>query len=122
MENWRLMGLIEAARNLATGLENMGKEQVEPSPSTEMPPLPDWWRRLNELEARLQALEDRLNLGPDTPPTTAEEPPGEMPSIIQEDGLVADFTPTLTVTISIHQETLPSQPPDPAPPGDAEPT
>jgi hypothetical protein len=81
MENWRLNGLVEAARNLAAGLENMAKEQVEASPPptpgaeehspgvAEMeqvygpasPPLPDWWRRLNQLEERLQAVEEHLS-------------------------------------------------------------
>jgi hypothetical protein len=65
MENWRLKGLMEAARNLATGLENMAGEHVEPSPppppgaEEPRPPLTEWWRRLNQLEARLQALEER---------------------------------------------------------------
>jgi len=59
MENWRLKGLMEAARNLARGLENMAGEHVEPSPpptpgaEEPRPPLTEWW-----LEARLQALEE----------------------------------------------------------------
>ena len=91
MENWRLRGLVEAARNLATGLENMAGEHVDSSPPptpgaeghspgvAEMeemarPPLSDWWRRLNQLEARLQALEAGQAGRPITDLSTADSP------------------------------------------------
>lgn len=85
---------------------------------------PHWWRRLNQLEGRLQALAEQVQYltppGQAGRPTTEEEPPGEMPSIITRDGLVVLFTWTPTGTICMTLETRRSPPLAPTVPGDAE--
>jgi hypothetical protein len=128
MENWRLKGLVESARNLAKGLENLAKEQVEPSSAAEaMESSPDdpmrpalraelcverqlrhqgeanLAHRLEVAEARLAALEAGQQSPQSGLHTTAEVPPGETASITTEAGWDVDWAWTPKgITFTIH--------------------
>ena len=130
-----LLGLAEQLGNAAQGLKNLAAELENPTPSLEdeaqassPPEDKDSSFLWTNHERRLREAEDRLiflEAGPPSQPasgrpTMAEAPPGEMSWTTAVGGWDVHWERTPTGITCTVRGTLPSQPPAPILPGDAE--